>query len=289
MRVCVFSLLLSNETAMKYGLGRFLDVFTSALDVLGVEYIVTGNPRACRGYDLVHAHDLFDDWVVRELRRHSRYLVLHVHTFSDPELLKMVTDHVDAVVFVSKLQRGYYGYEKGYVLYNGIKPVPRYIRDRIYDFIFTSRRSGLKGVDWVEKQVKRYKVFKWVTTGGVNIEGALNKGYVSFNRLLELLASTRIHVLPSYLEAFGLSTLYAMAEGTAPAVTVHSGVSEILPDKLCIRFDPRVHDAMYIWKKYWDKNLYVKEEEIREFALSHDHRWYAENLRVLYERVAGRI
>lgn len=279
----IFSDFMKHPVAMSYGLGYYLSMLRKALEYAGVE--TAEKPDEA---DIIHLHDVKSRKSFESFLGYGKKIILHYHTSRPPCRMHYYASRAHLVVFVSRKQKELYGCE-GIVLHNAVLPRPKAkadVQTRLYDFIFTSRHDPYKGLDWIEKQIRSAShKYRFAVTGSVSFEGALNFGYVDDSRLDRLLATSKIHLLPSYIEPFGLATLRAMLQGTAPAISVHAGVAELVPDELSVKFDPYRHDIEYIVSEYRRRRLWEKESEIRSFALKHDHKWYAKQLMEVYNEV----
>ncbi len=304
MKVFIYTPLRHNRIAMSFGLGTYIETMKKALGYVGIEYVdgtkdfKKSDAQKC---DIVHIHDplyrfnfnlLYDKIGIRK----DAKIVSHLHTPVIPHDLENIEKMSDVVIYVSKIQMKTFG-GSGLVVYNAVTPEPKeQWNSRPISFIMNSRIDYAKGFDWFYKQALLMPQFKFATTGELKVEFVLDKlgrvptnvvdhGYVPRAELRKLWASSEIHLLPSYFETFGLTTLEAMLQGTAPAVSIYSGVSEILPDNLSIKFDPYTHDIAYIYDNYLKKRLFKKRQEFREFALKNDYRRLGNDLLKIYEKL----
>ena len=304
MKVFIYTPLRNNRIAMRFGLGSYIRTMKKALEYVGIDYIDgTGDFKLSdlKDIDIVHIHDPVYRFSFRILQEKFRIpssasIVSHIHSPVLPPDLDYIEKYSDEVIYVSKTQMKFFG-GSGVVIYNAVLPEPKVEwNSRPISFIMNARIDWAKGYDWFYKQTTLLPSFKFATTGELKVDFVLDKlryrpnnvtdyGFVPRDELLRLWAKSEIHVLPSYFETFGLVTLEAMLQGCAPAVSVHSGVSEILPDNLSIKFDPYSHDIGYVYDQYLRKRLFKRRERFREFALKHDYRRLGSDLLRLYENL----
>ena len=241
---------LSDRIARDYGYGSIVQCLLKGLTVINVNYVK-------------HYVDDADVYLVEEWRIYDKILpkirdkkhIVHLHTLPRPwepgfKVLKLVYEHATAIIVPSeriKIEacKDYPGAcDKIYIVYNGVdtdywRPLlPRLHANYI---LYVGRLAEYKNWKLLVSEAKKYR-YKLLLVGNEhNVfkvdDGICILGYVSKRTLRTLYRRAILHVLPSIGEPFGLVSLEAMACGTPSAVSIHAGVSEIIPyDDL--KFDP---------------------------------------------------
>ena len=287
MRVCIFSSLFNHKTAMAYGFGRFVDMLRFALDSASIDYLFTSDVADISSCDIVHYHDPSDIEVAKVASKENVRLILHFHAPFPRSIYPYIVDYADELVFVSNFQKKVYRSDRGKIIYNAVVPTEKNELERDYDFIFTARDDPVKNASWVEMNIRGNSKYNVLTTGSAWVSGAERLEYVDFDELNKLYARSKIHLLPSTNEPFGLATFYAMLQGAVPAISIFSGVSEVVPDELSIKFDPYNVSLNDIYDEYIGRGLDRIRDNLREFVLKHDYIWYGEQLKQLYDEVSA--
>jgi len=222
--------------------------------------------------DIIHIHQVGPIKIPDEF--FGKKIILHFHGFK-PENFDEYKHLVDELVFVSDYQRrALFSCVSGRVVWNGVIPAEALSRTDYYHFLFAQANYDAKNVDWIKENIRKFPHFEVATAGRIEIDGADNYGYLPMELLHYLHAASLIFVMPSKREAFGLAPLYAMLQGTAPAVSWHSGIAEVLPDDISIKFYPEDATLEDIWKEYKQKKLYYKLNMIVEHTKNfYPHKW----------------
>ena len=131
----------------------------------------------------------------------------------------------------------------------------------------------------IQELIRKYRIEK-----NVNFIGRVPHGTI----LPAYYRAASVFVLPSRYEPFGLTTLEAMASGTAPIVSSVAGSKEIIVDGLN-GFIVDTHDrkklAEYILKLLQDKKLNKKISDNAAFTIKEHYSWniIIEKFIVLYK------
>ena len=115
--------------------------------------------------------------------------------------------------------------------------------------------------------------------------GRISCGFFKKEDLKRLYQLAKLHILPSTFEPFGLVTLEAMACGCPVAVSINSGVAELLNDKVAILFDPA---KPYSLEDFMQRAKSFDSNKLSEFAKQFDHISYAKNFISAVEKIVAR-
>jgi glycogen(starch) synthase len=231
-------------------------------------------------FDLIHAHDWMTWLAGVEVKRVTgKPLVVHLHASeydrAGPDargwiydLEKLGMQEADLVIPVShytgRVVESHYGIESSKVrpIHNGAEPVSGYrIRRRFPEkvVLFLGRLTAQKGPEFfleiAGKVIERVPAVRFVMAGKGDklrqlIETGAFKGlggrfhftgFLTKEKVNELLSMTDVYCMPSVSEPFGLSALEAAQFGIPAVLSRQSGVAEVLQGAL--KAD------------YWDTNL----------------------------------
>ena len=182
------------------------------------------------------------------------------------EMEKMAVKSADKIIAVSVLTRKTlverYGADpdKVAVVYNGMKfkknlPLSNEshpLGDQLVSFVgrITFQKGPEYFIDAAEKVLKEFPGCHFVMAGAGDAMPAMIKrviakrlsdrfhftGFLNRNDVARLLSFTRVYVMPSVSEPFGLTALEAVNAGVPVVISLQSGVSEVLPDAIKVDF-----------------------------------------------------
>ncbi len=264
-------------------------------------------------YDIIHAHDWVTFSAgIKIKERTGKPLVLHVHALETDragastrnaiyQLEKDALDQADRILAVSHftkeqlLQHYHQDPQKISVVHNGIDPVSFERKSHILKdkyVVFLGRITHQKGPEFLletaEKVTRVYPRVKFVVAGtGDQFAHLLettaykkmgNKfiftGFLTKEKVDELLAMADVYFMPSVSEPFGLTALEAAQHGVPGVLSKASGASEVLSGSLQADFWDTSKYANYIYAllKYDVLHKEVSRQASRELeGLTWEH------------------
>jgi FkbM family methyltransferase len=248
-----------DKTATDFGFGSAITTLCKGLNEIGVNITHDSQNAELQelsakygvdvtDYDIIVANDFFNAEEAVKLKiKTKKPLIASIHLSHPTESReKMLLDYCDAVIVYSKISKqillkNYPGFEKPIeVVPLGIdknrwfyKPMER---DGHLMFAGRTTAGNKNFLKIVEKSIKECVALK--VAGSVPENPYFEGKYYNQNELLDEYNKAFLHILPSSYEPFGLTTLEAMACGCPVAVSIHSGVAELLNEKMAIIFDP---------------------------------------------------
>lgn len=233
-------------------------------------------------FDIIHAHDWVTfPAAINVKMRTGKPLVIHVHAletdragtaarneiFYLEQRAMQLADLIFAVSEFTKnqiLEHYKISADKIIVVHNGIDPAnpqkqTRKLRDKIV--VFLGRLTHQKGpdflIDTAEKVLRIYPSVKFVVAGtGDQFIHAIEKtaakrlgrnflftGFMSKNKVNDLLSMADVYFMPSVSEPFGLTALEAAQHRVPSVLSSQSGASEVLRASL--------------HADYWDTDKYA--------------------------------
>lgn len=237
-------------------------------------------------FDVIHAHDWVTYPAgVRIKQRTGKPLVLHVHSLETDRsgdaarneiywLEKSALEKADRIIAVSNFTKEriikHYGIDASriHVVYNGIAPKeitrkPHKLKDKIV--VFLGRITHQKGpsflLETAEKVVAAYPSVKFVVAGTGDqfmhlLETTAYKklgskflftGFLTHDKVDQLLAMADVYFMPSVSEPFGLSALEAAQHLVPGVLSKQSGAGEVISDALKADFWDTDKHANYIY------------------------------------------
>ncbi len=230
---------------------------------------------ATKQFDIIHAHDWMTFLPGMEIKAATgKPLVLHVHSLeydrSGPEnkswvyqLEKRAMEYADAIIPVSNytgsIIENVYGISKSKIfpVHNGIEPVNHSQLKRITSekiVIFFGRITRQKGPEFyfeaAKKVLQHYPDVRFVLAGtGDLMRGIMEKaaearighkfhttGFLTKEKINDLLAVADVYVMPSVSEPFGLSAVEAVQYGIPTILSKQSGAAEVIHGTLTMDF-----------------------------------------------------
>ena len=230
---------------------------------------------ATKDFDIIHAHDWMTFLPGMEIKAATgKPLVLHVHSLeydrSGPEnkswvyqLEKRAMEYADAIIPVSRytgsIIESHYGIpkEKIYPVHNGIEAVNHSQLKRVTSekiVIFFGRLTQQKGPEFyfeaAKKVLQHYPDVRFVMAGtGELMRGIMEKaaearighkfhvtGFLTKEKVNDLLAVADVYCMPSVSEPFGLSVVEAVQYGIPTIMSKQSGASEVIHGSLKMDF-----------------------------------------------------
>lgn len=239
-----------------------------------------------RRFDIIYAHDWPTFQAALELKKETRKpLVLHIHSLETDRagektrneiynIEKLAMQEADKIIAVSKFTKeqiiAHYGIDKNKidVVHNGAEvSSPSSFKKRTGEkwVTFVGRITFQKGPQFiVETAIKLIRVYpnvRFVIAGSGDLfaplihEVARKKlgryfsftGFLSHEKIKDLLGSSDVYFMPSVSEPFGLSAVEAVAQGTASVISKRSGVAEVLTHSLRADFWDTDKFANYLY------------------------------------------
>ncbi len=239
-----------------------------------------------RKFDFIYAHDWPTFQAALELKHDThKPLVLHIHSLETDragektrneiyDIEKMAMQEADKVIAVSDYTKqqiiSHYGIEKSKieVAYNGAEVAsPSLFKKRTGEkwITFVGRITFQKGpqfiVETASKLIRVYPNVRFIIAGGGDLfaslvhEVARQKlgkhfsftGFLSREKVKDLLAVSDAYFMPSVSEPFGLSAMEAVSQGTASVISRRSGVAEVLTNSLQADFWDTDRFANYLY------------------------------------------
>jgi len=226
---------------------------------------------ATKEFDIIHAHDWMTFLPGMEIKAATgKPLVLHVHSLeydrSGPEnkswvyqLEKRAMEYADAIIPVSRytgtIIKNHYGIspDKIFPVHNGIEAVNHSKLKRITSekiVIFLGRLTMQKGPEYyfeaAKKVLNHYPNVRFVLAGtGELMKGIMERaaearighrfhttGFLTKDKVNDLLAVADVYCMPSVSEPFGLSVVEAVQYGIPTIMSKQSGASEVIHGSL---------------------------------------------------------
>ncbi|MBI1767199.1 MAG: glycosyltransferase [Bacteroidetes bacterium] len=222
-------------------------------------------------FDIIHAHDWPTFEAAIQLKHDThKPLVLHVHSLETDRagektrneiyaIEQMAMQEADKIIAVSDYTKQqiaiHYGIDerKIEVVHNGAEVTARSkFRKKAGEkwITFIGRLTFQKGpqflVETAEKLIRVYPNVRFIIAGNGDLlpmlihevaRQRLGKyfsfaGFLSREKIKDLLASSDAYFMPSVSEPFGLSAVEAAQHGTASVISKRSGVAEVLANSL---------------------------------------------------------
>jgi FkbM family methyltransferase len=269
-----------NDIAKNYGFGSALDTLCKGLDGLHIPY--THNESD--SFDVIISNDFFNGSKGIELKNKTgKPLIASIH-LSHPDMQEEqdLLKNCDGIVVYSK---AHYSFVKEH--YNPSVPMQivqlgidtskwKNLNKKRQDFLFFVGRTKAEGKNFISI------LWKSLTEGiKLKVAGDLDNAkignvdckYMNQPELMEAYNSAQLHILPSTFEPFGLVTLEAMACGCPVAVSIKSGVAELLNDSVAILFDPTKDFSL---TELMAKAKKFNPTELSNFAYQFNHKNHAQ-------------
>jgi len=215
----------------------------------------------------------YDNFVIDDLKRQGFYARAFLRSLFHPQFLlnryrRWYYNHVDRIISVThynaEITNKMFGVslDKFSVVYNGFD-LPEYSEKMVergenrFDLLFVGRLAPLKGVPVLlralEKIKVRYSQVRLALVGDGEYSGYVTNligdlglgenvvltGFLPREDLYDIIASSRIVVMPSIQEGIPVSLFEAAAFGKSIVVSRLSGISEVLRDGIdCLMFSP---------------------------------------------------
>jgi glycosyltransferase involved in cell wall biosynthesis len=228
-----------------------------------------------REFDVIHAHDWMTFIAGLQIKHESgKPLVLHIHSLETDrsgigsrggvyQLEKYAMELADLVIPVSNYTANvithHYGIDANKVVpvHNGVEPVIPFKTEKPFPeklILFLGRLTGQKGpgyfLETAQKVIANYPNVRFVMAGtGDKLKSLIEAGafkqigdkfhftgFLSHDKVLELLSMADVYCMPSVSEPFGISALEAAQFGVPCVISNQSGVSEVLPSALSADF-----------------------------------------------------
>lgn len=226
-------------------------------------------------FDIIHCHDWMTMLAGLEIKQRSgKPLVLHIHSLETDrnpgnthswvyQVEKHVMEMADAVLPVSNytgtIAASQYGINprKIHSVHNGVEKITPYKIAKPFPekiVLFIGRVTHQKGPEYfievASNVLKEYPLARFVVAGtGDKLKELIEKGaykhlglnvhftgFLSKEKIHDLLAMADVYCMPSVSEPFGLSALEAAQFGVPCVVSKQSGVSEVLMGALKVDF-----------------------------------------------------
>ena len=237
-------------------------------------------------FDIIYAHDWPTFPAALELKKEThKPLVLHIHSLETDRageqtrneifnIEKYAMQEADKIIAVSEFTKqqiiAHYGIDKSKieVAHNGAEVTsPSLFKKRTGEkwVTFVGRITFQKGphfiVETASKLIRVYPNVRFIIAGSGDLfaslihEVARKKlgkyfsftGFLSHEKIKDLLASSDAYFMPSVSEPFGLSAVEAARQGTASVISKRSGVSEVLTHSLKADFWDTDRFANYLY------------------------------------------
>jgi len=241
---------------------------------------------ANKEFDIIHAHDWPTFQAAIELKHEMhKPLVLHVHSLETDRagektrneiyaIEKMAMEEADKVIAVSEYTKGeiiyHYGIDekKIEVAHNGAEEIERSLSKKSANekwVAFVGRITFQKGpqflVETARKLIRVYPNVRFIIAGSGDLFPSLVHevarlrlgkyfsftGFLSHEKIKDLLASSDAYFMPSVSEPFGLSAIEAVQQGTASVISKRSGAGEVLNHSLRADFWDTDRFANYLY------------------------------------------
>lgn len=271
-----------------------------------------------REFDVIHAHDWMTFIAGLQVKHESgKPLVLHIHSLETDrtgignrggvyQLEKYAMELADLVIPVSQYTANiithHYGInaDKVVAVHNGVEPVSPYKTEKPFPeklILFLGRLTGQKGpgyfLETAQKVISLEPNVRFVMAGtGDKLKSLIEAGafkqmgskfhftgFLSQEKVLELLSMADVYCMPSVSEPFGLSALEAAQFGVPCVISNQSGVSEVLPSALSADFFDVNQMAKHI------VNL-LKDDKLKQEVVNNG---YNDLKKVSWEYAAQRI
>ena len=259
-------------------------------------------------YDIpfvVHGHglDVFLEESYKNAKNCDKIVKTSIRVYQEATAIagvsQKVLDQIQKKVDISK---------KGYVVYNGVdtdKFVPIEHKNRRVEVVSIGNLIPLKGHDYTIQAVKRlveekkYDIHLTIAGRGekeTELKTLVEKleiqkyvrfvGYVTYDKIVSLLQSSDIFVLPSYYEALGCVYLEAMACGVPVIGCWGNGIDEIIQngeDGYLVE-GKNVESIVENVEKMLEKSHYKEMGRLARKHVEENYRWIdsAQSLREIY-------
>lgn len=268
---------------------------------------------ADKEFDIIYAHDWMTFLAGIELKfRTGKPLALHVHALDYDrggpdsrgwifDLEKYAMEHADVIIPVSQytgdIIAGHYhiNRDKIFPVHNGVDFVEAFRHEKAFPeklVVFLGRVTGQKGPEFflevASKVFEQYKKVRFVVAGtGDRLKrlietGAYRQighkfhftGFLSKEKVHQILAMADVYCMPSVSEPFGLSALEAAQFGVPMVISKQSGAAEVLNGALKADYwdvDLMAEHITSLLKSKRLANKVVKQGHIDLETLSWDH------------------
>lgn len=268
---------------------------------------------ADKEFDIIYAHDWMTFLAGIELKfRTGKPLALHVHALDYDrggpdsrgwifDLEKYAMEHADVIIPVSQytgdIIAGHYNInrDKIFPVHNGVDFVEAFCQQKAFPeklVVFLGRVTGQKGPEFflevASKVFEQYKKVRFVVAGtGDRLKrlietGAYRQighkfhftGFLSKDKVHQILAMADVYCMPSVSEPFGLSALEAAQFGVPMVISKQSGAAEVLNGALKADYwdvDLMAEHITSLLKSKRLGNKIVKQGYIDLKTLSWDH------------------
>jgi|Laugrespbdmm15sd_2_1035082.scaffolds.fasta_scaffold04421_3 glycogen(starch) synthase len=228
-----------------------------------------------KDFDVIHAHDWMTFVAGLQVKHESgKPLVLHIHSLETDragigsrggvyQLEKYAMELADLVIPVSNYTasviKHHYGIDTDKItsVHNGVEALTPYKTKKPFPeklILFLGRLTGQKGpgyfLETAQKVIASEPNVRFVMVGtGDKLKSLIeagafkqigNKfhftGFLSPEKVHELLSMADVYCMPSVSEPFGISALEATQYGVPCVISNQSGVSEVLPSALSADF-----------------------------------------------------
>ncbi|MBI1769606.1 MAG: glycosyltransferase family 4 protein [Bacteroidetes bacterium] len=239
-----------------------------------------------RKFDFIYAHDWPTFQAAMELKQDThKPLVLHIHSLETDRageetkneiyaIEKYAMQEADKIIAVSDYTKhqivSNYGIDESKitVVHNGAEVTSHSAFKKTIGekwITFAGRITFQKGPQFIVetacKLIRVYPNVRFIIAGGGDLfaslvhEVARQKlgkyfsftGFLSREKIMDLLASSDAYFMPSVSEPFGLSAVEAVRQGTASVISKRSGVAEILTNSLKADFWDTDRFANYLY------------------------------------------
>jgi glycogen synthase len=296
------------------------DLYGSDLGAKVIEFSKIATELALREtFDIIHAHDWMTFLAGVEVKKHTgKPLVVHVHSLQHDRAGAGVHDWIyhlekhgmheaDRIIPVShytgEIITRHYGISPAKIrpIHHGVAPVNAYQRKGKFPeklILFLGRLTAQKGpeifLQVAARVIAQHPSVRFVMAGAGEKRQALQEastrlglsghlhfpGFLTREKVHELLAETAIYCMPSVSEPFGLSALEAAQFGIPSVISNQSGVAEVLKSALKADYWDIAQLATHIGDLLTDEHLYrrLATQATREIA---DLTWDAAAAQVL--------
>ncbi len=296
------------------------DLYGSDLSARVIQYSKIAVKLALReSFDIIHAHDWMTFLAGVEVKKHTcKPLVVHVHSLQHDragagvhdwiyQLEKYGMDEADCIISVShytgEIITRHYGISPAKIrpIHHGVTPVNAHqTKGKIAEklILFLGRLTAQKGpeifLQIAARVIAQHPSVRFVMAGAGEKRQALQEastclglsehlhfpGFLTQEKVHELLAETDIYCMPSVSEPFGLSALEAAQFGIPAVISNQSGVAEVLKSALKADYWDIAQLATHIGDLLTDEHLYrrLATQATREIA---DLTWDAAAAQVL--------
>jgi len=236
-------------------------------------------------FDVIHAHDWMTMIAGMEIKaKTGKPLVMHIHSLEVDrggagskgwvyQLEKRGMETADLLMpvsnFTARIIKEHYHIpeSKIFPVHNGIRPVNAYITPKPFNekmVLFVGRLTRQKGPDFfleiASRILEKVPDVRFVMAGqGDSFNTLIEKsafkhignrfhltGFLTIDKVHELLSMANVYCMPSVSEPFGLSAVEAAQFGVPVVISKQSGVAEVLKGSLKFDFWDIIRAADYI-------------------------------------------